>query len=117
MALFQTQGQRKYKIELEKVQERKRNVLGCRGLLDGKHFCVSPNVTPSKPTMEQLILGAGGTVEPARTCGATGGDVTLISCSADYAEEAYAKWPKAYRTDLIINGVLHQQLDYDSNFV
>ena len=33
------------------------------------------------------------------------------------AEEAYAKWPKAYRTDLIINGVLHQQLDYDSNFV
>lgn len=116
--LIDDAGQRRYKMELEKVQERKRNVLGCRGLLAGKTFCISPSVVPPRLTIVQLILGAGGTVEPLRSkTSSKGGSITLISCSTDVEAEKYPKFKKAYRTDLIINGVLHQQLDYDSNYV
>lgn len=115
--LIDEEGQRRYKIELEKVQERKRNILGCRGLLSGKRFCISPSVVPDRKTVGELILGAGGSIVPASECGPNGGAATLISCSADVVNSTYAKWPHAYRTDLIINGVMHQQMDYSSNKV
>jgi NAD-dependent DNA ligase len=108
--------------DFDLVVERKRNIYGCRGLLAGQTYLVTGSVVPQKATVEAIILSAGGqVVESAADLGALGlkpqTDVKLITCTADFRLPQFMRWKVAFTTDLLLSGVLRQQMDFTKNIV
>ena len=108
--------------DFDMVIERKRNIYGCRGLLAEQTYLVTASVVPNKQILESIILSAGGRVaESVGDLAALGlkpqTDVKLITCTTDFQLPEFAKWNKAYTTDLLLAGVLRQQLDFSKNVI
>ncbi|KAJ3089449.1 PAX-interacting protein 1 [Quaeritorhiza haematococci] len=98
-------------------------------LLDGYSVLCTPKVNPDKDTMKRIIENAGGKLLPRKKniewmkkvargnpAGSANGNVIVISCSEDrdYAEALTASGVTVYTTELLLTGLLRQELDLDN---
>ncbi|CAD6897913.1 unnamed protein product [Tilletia controversa] len=114
-------NERKYKVKLEDALERSRAKPG--KLLRKHEFYMTRNVKPHSDVLRKVIIAAGGSAPTAlpnvQKLEEDRAHVHLISCEEDKALWVDFKRERepvrVYEAELIIAGVLKQQMDWDQH--
>ncbi|XP_028417080.1 mediator of DNA damage checkpoint protein 1-like isoform X2 [Dendronephthya gigantea] len=104
-------AQQKFSFSMERSLKLARD----DSLLDGYKIHVTPNVRPSPPEMKEIIKSAKGEVltRMPTTRDAKNDNVIVLSCEEDKNLCIKAKIRKAYTAELLLTGILKQQLDLE----
>ncbi|XP_044487563.1 uncharacterized protein LOC123212469 isoform X2 [Mangifera indica] len=82
-------------------------------LLQGRRVLITPNVKPSKETISGLVKAVHGQAverigRSALKDGKIPDDLLILSC-----EEDYRIWAAVYSSELLLNGIVIQKLEYE----